>query len=240
MAVAQLAQAGEEAVGRDDDAAVALDRLDDDGRGGAEPGRRVLEGVADQREGAVAGVSRRRRAASDTGTGRAGSGRPARSRRVAGSGLAVEPDDAAAATEVAAGERDDLAAAGQRAGELDGRVVGVRAAEAEQDAVQTGRGDVEERLLERDARPRWPSRTRRGWRGRPGRGRRRRPRGGCGRSSRPRSCRRGRRTGCRRDRCRMEPCADSTTSGGRRPPVRGPAPSTARIRSMTARARGPG
>ena len=39
---------------------------------------------------------------------------------------------------------------------------------------------------------------------------------------------------------RIEPSADSTTRGGSSPPVRGPAPSTARIRSMTARARGPG
>ena len=38
----------------------------------------------------------------------------------------------------------------------------------------------------------------------------------------------------------VEPDAESTTSGGVSPPVLGPAPSTARIRSMTARARGPG
>ena len=38
----------------------------------------------------------------------------------------------------------------------------------------------------------------------------------------------------------VEPVAESTTSGASSPPVRGPAPSTARIRSMIPRARGPG
>ena len=52
VAVAQLAQAGEEPVRRDDDAAVALDRLDDDRRDRADARRRVLERVADEREGA--------------------------------------------------------------------------------------------------------------------------------------------------------------------------------------------
>ena len=38
----------------------------------------------------------------------------------------------------------------------------------------------------------------------------------------------------------VEPIAVSTTSGGSAAPVRGPAPSTARIRSMIRAARGPG
>src|SRR4051794_15537631 len=53
VAVAQLAQPLEEAVRRDDDAAVALDGLDDDRRDGAEPGRRVLEGMPDEGERAI-------------------------------------------------------------------------------------------------------------------------------------------------------------------------------------------
>ena len=49
VAIAQLAQPGEEAVGRDDDAAVALDRLDDDRRDAARsrtPGPRARGGRA--------------------------------------------------------------------------------------------------------------------------------------------------------------------------------------------------
>ena len=56
MAIAQLAEPGEEAVGWDDDAAVALDRLDDDGGDRSDPGGRILERMPDERERHLAGT----------------------------------------------------------------------------------------------------------------------------------------------------------------------------------------
>ena len=145
VAVAQLAQPGQEPVRRDDDAAVALDRLDDDGRDRADARRRVLQRVADERERAARRPPRRARAASGTGTGRAGSGR----RRRRPTALAEprpcrsSPMTPLRPPEVAAREGDDLVAAGQRAGQLERGVVGVRAAQAEQDAVEPGRRDAD-------------------------------------------------------------------------------------------------
>ena len=66
--------------------------------------------------------------------------------------LAVEADDPAAATEVAAREGDDLVPPGQRPGQLERGVVGVRAAQPEQHPIEPGRRDRHERLLERDPR----------------------------------------------------------------------------------------
>ena len=152
VAVAQLAQPGEEAVGWDDDAAVALDRFDDDGGDRSDPGGRILQRVPDERErhlaGAVARAQRpaiRIRVGQEVGV-RVAPGRSPHPR------LAVEADDPAAATEVAAREGDDLVPPGQRPGQLERGVVGVRAAQPEQDPIEPGRRDRHERLLERDAR----------------------------------------------------------------------------------------
>src|SRR4029078_3532295 len=61
--------------------------------------------------------------------------------------LAGEPDDPAATPEIASREGDDLAPAGRRAGELERRIVRVRARQPEEDAVEAGWGDVEECFL---------------------------------------------------------------------------------------------
>src|SRR5262245_19950975 len=66
--------------------------------------------------------------------------------------LATDAEDAGAAPEVPARERDDLAPTGCRSREPDRRVVGVGAAHAEEDAIEPGRGDRDERLLEGDPR----------------------------------------------------------------------------------------
>ena len=154
-------------------------------------------------------------------------------------GLAVEPDHAAAATEVATREGDDLTAARSRPRQLERCVVRVRSRHAEQDAVEPRRRDADECLLEGD--PLLADRRRGDVAGSPAcPGWRRRPWDGCGRRSPRRSSPPGRRTGCRRDRRWSSREASSTTRGASGPPVRGPAPSTARIRSMTRRARGPG
>src|SRR4051812_10763023 len=151
VAVAQLAEPGKEPVRRDDDPAVALDGLDDDRRDRSESRRRVLEGVTNELESGLAGRLARPqgpavgiRVGQEMGVRVAPDGRP-------DGGLAGEPDDTAAAPEIAARERDDLAAAGQRPCELQSRVVGVRAGQPEEHAIESWRRDVEKRLLEPDA-----------------------------------------------------------------------------------------
>ena len=54
MPVAQLAEAGQEPVGRDDDPAVALDRLDDDGRHRTDTRRRIVHRVTHEAKCGVA------------------------------------------------------------------------------------------------------------------------------------------------------------------------------------------
>ena len=155
-------------------------------------------------------------------------------------GLAVEADDTARAAEIAAGERDHLAPAGQRAGQPDGRVVGIGAAQAEQDPVQARRGDApaappRRRRAARSTnaeetwliRPAWSriAATTSGWEW---------PTFAAAKLA-ARST-----NSLPSGSTSVAPCASATTSGSSGPPVRGPAPSTARIRSMTRRAAGPG
>ena len=115
MRVAQRAEALQEAVRRDDDPAVALDRLDRRSR------PTVRSPTPDPRSRSGPARARRRRpppdrrahAASDTGRGRAGSaprhpGRPV----VRNAALPFTPTTPLAAAEVAAGEGQDLAPAG--------------------------------------------------------------------------------------------------------------------------------
>jgi len=211
-----------------------------DGRDWSDPGRRVLEHMADEGQSLPAGVLTR----SEGPAIGIGVGQELRSRLDAGlgphRGLAVEAQDRARPPEVAAREGDDLAPAGQRPGELQGRVDGVGTAHPEQGAIETRRRDPDERLLEcdpglADGRRRhvadssglvagWPPRHR-GGRARwcaaaklPARSMNRLPSGST----------------------KVAPDALSTTSGASSPPVRGPAPSMARIRSMTRWACGPG
>ena len=133
-----------------------------------------------------------------------------------------------------------LAAAGQRPRELERGVVGVGSADAEEHPVQAGRRDPDERLLEGD--PRLADRRRRHMGGATGLvadgrhdGRMAVPdvggREAPGKVDEPVAVR------VDQDRARGRFDDQRRRSG---PPVRGPAPSTARIRSMIAGARGPG
>ena len=65
VTVAQLAQPGQEPVRRDDDAAVALDRLDDDRRDRPDAGGRILQRVTDQGQRLAHRPRRPARAASE-------------------------------------------------------------------------------------------------------------------------------------------------------------------------------
>ena len=64
--------------------------------------------------------------------------------------LPVQTDDSAGPTEVPAREREHLASTGEGPCQLHGRVVRVGAADPEQDAVESLRGDPDEVLLEPD------------------------------------------------------------------------------------------
>jgi hypothetical protein len=140
MRIGQRPQAFEEAVWRTDDAAVALDRLDDDRRQRPDAGPGVLQRVADKAEGGVPGASRTAELlgpAIRVGVGEEmGIGVKADTR--ADRRLAVEPDDPAGSPEVAARERQDLATPGPAASQLDGRVVGVGTTDPQQDAIEAG------------------------------------------------------------------------------------------------------
>ncbi len=66
--------------------------------------------------------------------------------------LAVKPDHPARPPEVPAREGDHLSASGERPRELERGVVGIRAAQPEEDAVEARWRDRDERLLEGDSR----------------------------------------------------------------------------------------
>jgi hypothetical protein len=146
--VAQLPQAAQEAVRRNDDAAVALDRLDEHTRGRLDSGRGIGERVLEQRQRRLAGIAV------------PGPGAPERIRirdedrlgddpeLLAVGALACVAQGSDTSTRVGAREGDHVAATGRGTGELDGHLVRHRPGDGEQDAIELGRRDCAEPLVE--------------------------------------------------------------------------------------------
>ena len=146
--VAKPSQAAEEAVRRDHDASIPLNRLDEDAGGRLHSGSRVGERVLEQPEHDVPGIAAAR------------PGAPVRIR--VGDEVRVGGDAELLAVGVLAGvphcsdrpprirprEGDHVAAPGRRPGKLDCRLVRHRPRDREQHAVERGRRDREEPLVE--------------------------------------------------------------------------------------------